>query len=154
MTIRERDLGWSRIVREMGAAGRARVYVGIQGAKGSAIHDAESKLTNAELGAVLEHGTTDGHIPARPFLRGTVDARESRYRKLLRGAADAVASGRMPLAQALGLVGEVVVGDVKQAIADGVPPPNAESTVIAKGSGKPLIDQGQLRNSITYDVRG
>jgi hypothetical protein len=44
------------------------------------------------------------------------------------------------------------VGVIKQRIANGIAPPNSPYTIARKGSSKPLIDTGQLRNSITYQV--
>jgi hypothetical protein len=49
-----------------------------------------------------------------------------------------------------------VAGWMKARIAEGIPPPLAEATIARKGGGKttPLINTGQLRNSIGYKVEG
>jgi phage gpG-like protein len=155
MAIRETDRGWDRIVREVKAARSTSIAVGIQGDAASQRHD-ESDLTTAEIGAIHEHGHAGGDgpaIPARSFLRSTVDANEAKYQKLMRGVGDAVIAGKIDVDTGLDLVGEVIVGDVKQAIADGIPPPNAESTIRRKGSATPLLNKGQLRNAITSEKR-
>lgn len=50
-------------------------------------------------------------------------------------------------------VGLWAQGSIQQRISDGIPPPNAESTIRRKGSSTPLIDTGQLRTSIKYRVK-
>jgi hypothetical protein len=51
------------------------------------------------------------------------------------------------------LIGMRVVGDIQDRISDGIPPPNSPITIARKGSSKPLIDSGQLRQSISFEVR-
>lgn len=55
---------------------------------------------------------------------------------------------------ALDRFGLWAVGEIQQRIADGIPPPNAQSTVDRKGSSTPLIETGQLRASIKHKVSG
>jgi phage gpG-like protein len=64
------------------------------------------------------------------------------------------AEAQKDLENQLGLVGQQVVSDVKGRIleGEGIPPPNAPSTVRRKGSSRPLVDTGQLLNSLTYQV--
>jgi hypothetical protein len=45
----------------------------------------------------------------------------------------------------------VAQNDVRKAIRDLDSPPNAESTIKAKGSSNPLIDTGQMINSIRWE---
>ncbi len=49
---------------------------------------------------------------------------------------------------------EFVKSLVVKAIDDGMPPPNAPSTVDQKGSNHPLVDTGEMRNSIEYRIDG
>lgn len=152
----ERDRGWKRIKSDLKAASAPRhVAIGIQGSEATASHkgatESGQRKTVAEVGAVHEFG--GGRIPQRSFLRATVDKHAARYRKLLKGVGLAVIDGKTDIPTGLGLVGEQAVGDVKQRIADGIPPPNAASTIRRKKSSKPLIHHGQLRNSITKQVR-
>jgi hypothetical protein len=50
-------------------------------------------------------------------------------------------------------IGLWVVNKVKAKFGSDDLVPNSEATIKAKGSDKPLIDTGQLRNSITYVIR-
>ncbi|NIR31645.1 MAG: hypothetical protein GWN84_20505 [Gammaproteobacteria bacterium] len=148
LKVVDRDRGWGRVKREL-RKGRVEVAVGIQGPAAVAPRS-EGKLTNAEIGAINEFGLGP---PERSFLRATLDAERRKYIQLLKGVGDAAVAGKTSLEQGARLVGEIAVGDVKQTIADGVPPPNAPSTIERKGSSTPLIDTGQLRGSITSKVR-
>lgn len=126
------------------------ITVGVQGKDARAkSSDDEDAPTVADVAAFNELGLG---VPERPFLRSTIDAGKTKYLQLLSGIGDASVSGKISLVRGAKIVGEVVVGDVKQAMADGIPPPNAESTIKQKGSSTPLIDKGQLRGSITSKV--
>jgi hypothetical protein len=131
-------------------AGSGGVYVGVPASAGQ-YEDGESL---AVIGAVQEFGSADGRIPERSFLRVPLRANVETYRAILaRGLAD-VAEGNASLYQVLSQVGARAAGDSQQAIAQGIQPANAQSTIERKGSSKPLVDTGRLRQSITYVVEG
>jgi phage gpG-like protein len=131
--------------RNMERLDGASVKVGIQGAK--AVERREGGITMAELGAVHEFG--NDRIPQRPFLRPIVNEKKhakaitKTYKKIktLEGST---------IDQALGAAGEKAVNIAQRRIAQGIDPANAPSTIARKGSSKPLIDTGRLRQSITW----
>lgn len=49
--------------------------------------------------------------------------------------------------------GEVAKSAIQKAIIDLDTPPNAPSTIDAKGSSNPLIDTGHMKDSVTFDIR-
>lgn len=49
--------------------------------------------------------------------------------------------------------GQVAQAEIQQAIIELDDPPNAPSTIAAKGSGNPLIDTGHMKDSVTYVIR-
>ncbi len=128
-------------------ASRPYVKVGVVGSAAAAGHGG---LTNAELAVVHEFGTED--IPARPFLRSTASAQRAAWEALMRKVLEKVATRKLPLEKGLALIGERAAADVRRTVTSGVPPPNAPSTIAAKGSSKPLVDTGQLLRSIAYEV--
>lgn len=148
--VKETDRGYKRLVREIQKP-MVTATVGLQGREGRA-KSGDGDATLAEVGTSNEFGTQAG-VPERSFLRSTVDAGTPKYLKLMRGVARAAVDGKTTIRKGIGLVGEIVVGDVKQAIANGIPPPNAESTIVAKGSSTPLVNFGQLRGGITKRVK-
>lgn len=112
------------------------VYVGIRGTKGS----------DLVLRAMVNEFGTE-RIPERSFLRSTMDRRRDLYLELLEEAADRALDGR-PTKRELEQIGAIAVGDVRDTIARGVPPPNAPSTIARKGSSHPLIDTGRMWQSL------
>lgn len=147
--VKRIDRGWKKIRKNLKSQ-RMIITVGVQGKEASAKSgDGEDAPTVADVAAFNELGLG---VPERSFLRSTIDGGRRKYLQLLNGVGDASVAGKIPVVRGAKIVGEVVVGDVKQAIADGIPPPNAESTIVQKGSSTPLIDTGQLRGSITSKV--
>lgn len=126
-----------------------RVKVGLP--KGSGTHG-PSGMPVVQLGAIHEFGSEDGRIPERSFLRGTMRAKQRDHNAIIRRLARSVTLGRQAPTQALAQLGAVAAANVQEAISDGVPPPNAPSTIRRKGSSKPLIDTGALRQSITWQL--
>lgn len=129
------------------------VVVGVLGADASQQHgEVHGKpVTVAQVAQWNHYGTST--IPARPAITIALLRNEAVLKRLRARLAKGLLMEKLTMDQALALLGEAAVGMVKQEIADGVPPPNAPSTIARKGSSKPLIDTGQLRNSITYAVR-
>lgn len=135
------------------------VVVGVpQGAKE---RDGDGDATMAEVAFYNEFGTKnkdgDQHIPERSFLRSAMDENADKYAKYFVKLMRAVIDEKMDTDKALGILGQMGKADVDQKIRSNIPPPNAESTIKKKGrkikSTKTLIDTGQLRQSITYEVR-
>lgn len=93
--------------------------------------------------------------PARPFIRGWYDSNKGRTElaKLQRALMQRRIKGVEDLDSSLKKLGVYAVGAIKKFIADGVPPPNNQVTKDRKGSSKPLIATGQMRNSITYRIK-
>lgn len=144
----------AKMLRELGAT-QKHIAVGVLGAKAQAPHKNEhgekSEATVAQVAQWNSYGTST--IPARPFLAIAVARHARELLKMQRRLATALVMQKIGLDRALGLLGAYAVGIVKQTIVEGVPPPNAESTIKMKGSSTPLINTGQLRNSITFELR-
>ena len=117
----------------------ARVKVGVLSdtAKGG-LHGVDPKtgkaspLTLAEIFAVLHFGTQDGHIPPRPVLTDTLDAKREELKELGAKLMAGVIFGEIDLDRALNLMGAFMSAEVKKAITEGVLPPNAPSTAFGK----------------------
>jgi hypothetical protein len=147
--VKEIDKGWTKIRAELlKLREKSVVLVGIQGELASQPH---GDASNVEIGSWQEFGTSRG-VPERSFLRATIDTNRQRYAAMIQKSAERIVTGKSTVEKELALWGERVVGDVKQRIAKGIPPPLKDATIKRKGSSKPLIDSGQLRNSITYTV--
>lgn len=103
----------------------------------------------AKNAIVQEYGTLDegGFIPPRPFLTNAMK-NERKWENILNAELD---KGRN-LSQALARVGEEMRRDINKSIDSNIPPPNAQSTIDKKGSSHPLIDDGVMKRSTSYEV--
>ncbi|CAQ85199.1 MULTISPECIES: phage virion morphogenesis protein [Photorhabdus] len=132
------------------ALGKKKVVVGVPASKNS--RNEESSVSNTVVAAAQEFGVP-GHIPERSFLRSTLrENKESAVKFLASKLKEAIVSGD-GLNTPFELLGEKMAGEVKRKIQSGISPPLAPETITRKGSSKPLIDTGQLLQSITYEVR-
>jgi hypothetical protein len=102
-------------------------------------------------------------IPERSFIRATVDVNAKKIAALCKRMAAAVIEGKihgpggvtaeMTLPKALEIIGVYVQGLIRRRMSSGIPPPLKAATARRKGSSVPLIDTGQLRASIDFEVR-
>lgn len=101
------------------------------------------------------------HIPARPFMRDTVNDKQDNWKSFLESNVDYNNIERDECVTVMGVLGEVMVADIKQTIQKGGNPPfapNAEATRKAKErrgkseANHPLIDTGQMLESIISEV--
>lgn len=128
--------------------GPTKVLVGVP--KGAGTY--EDGLTLATVAAVNNFGSADGLIPPRPVLQPAVEKGAQQYQRLAEVMIPKVLSGQMEMRMLLEQMGILAEGHVKQEITDLRTPPNAASTIAAKGSDNPLIDTGAFRQSIRYVV--
>jgi hypothetical protein len=126
------------------------VFVGFL--RSSGVHKNGEGMTVAQIGAIHEFGSQDGRIPERSFMRSSVDASGSELERIIEKLVGKITDGKMQTTQALGVVGEFVKGKMISRINSGIPPANAPATIARKGSSQPLIDTGQMKNSIEWQV--
>lgn len=105
----------------------------------------------AEVAAINEFGSRDGHTPARAFLRNALDGRDN-FRPEIREAIRSMGHGALP-SEALAYVGEEAVRAVRESIVQFSTPKNADATVAKKGFNDPLIENRMLEGAVSYHVR-
>lgn len=127
-----------------------KIALGIFGQKATATHK-DGTETIVEIMTKHEFGL-DG-MPERSFLRAYVEKNKKQISKLLARAADRSISLGTPLEKELHAIGVYLEGEIKAFISAGIAPPNSQKTIDAKGSDTPLIDTGQGRASISYELR-
>ena len=151
-TIVDRDRGWKSLMRKITdlVSQRRELVVGVTSDR---YVDGNSV---AEIAMIHEFGTAT--VPQRSFIRSTLDKHGLTYSKQLAEGVQAAivdaVNGKLDTDQkALNRLGMRIKGDIQKRIAQGISPPNAPATIARKGSSTPLIDSGQLRASITYELR-
>lgn len=152
--VRDVDRGYKKLqdaARKLAARG-AYVKAGVLG--GDKDRREGEPIGNVELAAIHEFGAPAANIPERSFIRSTFDKHREQYVNHLKKLLVHVYEGRMDLEKVLGIMGLKMTADIKSAVksGSGIPPPLKESTVRSKGSSRPLVDTGQMINSVTHEV--
>lgn len=151
MPVKDRDRGWNKIMDNMAELRSATVVVGLLG-ESTYKKGESSEVSVVDYGTFNEFGTRNIH--SRSFLGSTFDETNA-FKDETRALARKVYSGDMSPDKALNHLGMVAQAAVQVKITEGGTPyrPNADSTVARKGSSSPLIDDGDMRRAITYEVR-
>lgn len=114
------------------------------------IHEGENRsddtISNAQLGAMLNYGTEK--IPARPWLVPGFKSGFQEYSEVIKDGLQDQLDPKIILDQ----VGLMAVGYVQEFVSDLKSPGNAESTISKKGFDNPLVETGNLRQSISYQL--
>lgn len=105
----------------------------------------------AMIAGAHEYGTK--HIPERPFLKVAIVESQGDFKALNARNLKAFVNGKMSAKTALEQLGLMASARVKQKIVVGPFTPLSPETIRRKGSSKPLIDTGQMRQSVTYEIK-
>jgi hypothetical protein len=141
--------GVAGLLERIAALGDPKVYIGIP----TSTNARQGASNNATIAAAHEMGAPSRGIPARPFLIPTMQNNAEKYTNLLAQGFRNALQDKEKAAEVYEKIGLVASSDVKDYIVSGQFVPLKESTIDRKGSSKPLIDTGEMRNSISYEVR-
>jgi len=144
VTTTKDDRVFQELQRKIRDVGKARVSVGVFG--GGDI---------AEVAAIHEYGAPAAGIPERSFLRRAFaeqSGAEALQKFLVRTAKTLIAE-KLEVPTALERLGQFAVAQVKNRIKAVIPPTLKPETIKRKGSSTPLVDTGQLLNSVTHEVK-
>jgi hypothetical protein len=151
---REIDKGWDKIQRELKKLDKAFTKVGIQSDAGKSD---DGKTDLVLIAATNEFGTDKAgknknvRIPERSFVRAAMDNNKKKINSFIAELIGKVEDGKITAIRAVGLLGEMGEGLIKRRMTTLRTPPNAQSTIDAKGSSNPLIDKGNLRNAVRHE---
>lgn len=160
MPLIVKDMGWGRVVEELQSMDNTYVKVGFpeegklkSGRKKGSGHKPYEDISElAKIAAKNEYGS--GNIPERSFMRTSMkemlpDLTELKKRLYIR-----IVKGVLTTRKALDIIGLYAVKRTKRKIVQLRNPPNAPYTIRKKKSSNPLIDTGQLLNSVQHEVKG
>ena len=128
------------------------VRIGYQREQGPGVDTDDDGRPRADLVDIAlwnELGTEN--IPSRPFMRDSVDKYKQDIGKMITAQKDALLKGATAKG-VLDVLGLFQQGLIQTEIKEGDFVANAPTTIRKKGSDKPLIDTGTLKNSIHYIV--
>lgn len=148
-TVTDKDHGYQKMMRGLDKSTRdIEVTVGVHQEEGGAATPSGKSVV--EVAEINEFGEGP---PARPAITGWADDNESHVLGELRQAKEEALLKGKSVARRADQLAQGYAGQIQQKISDGVPPPNAQSTIDKKGSSTPLINTGQFRSSIRGKVR-
>jgi hypothetical protein len=171
--IQDKDLGMSEIMYNIAALSKMAVKAGI--VEGSGEKDGVSIAQYAawnEYGVKSKRGKKLWRIPPRPFIRGWADNKSENIKATLNRIVKKATEGKWTADEAIMRIGEFAQDGIKSYIRTGDFEPNSDITINGlrnkdgsyvlgkdgnplikgKGSDKPLIDTGTMRNSVRYEV--
>lgn len=134
---------FQKMLKEMA---EMEVRVGFQ--RGKATEDNGTDV--CDIAAWNELGTVN--MPSRPFLRKSVDENESKIKNFLQSKKKDLVRG-VSAEKVLKEIGIFQKDLIQEKITEGDFAPNAESTIKKKGSSKPLIDTGRMRQSVNFVIQ-
>jgi hypothetical protein len=146
---------WDRIAKEIEKTRFSFVEVGYpNGEEKKKDHDGkeEEGITVVEVATEMEFGNPDKRIPPRPTLIPTFDEQKEKIFTELKGQYNEVLIGKQTTEKALNKIGVFLQKKVIDKINNLFSPPLAKATIAKKGSSKPLIDTGQMRQSVKSKV--
>lgn len=125
------------------------VRIGYQRGTLSGNPDNSSRADLVDIAMWNEFGTVN--IPSRPFMRDSVDKHEAAINHMLTAQKDALLHGATAR-EILNTAGLFQQDLIQTEIEQGDFVANAPTTIMKKGSDKPLIDTGTLKNSVHHIV--
>lgn len=143
------DRVWKELRAQVSEASKMHVRVGVFQDSGFAD---DGETTIAEIAAIHEYGAPGANIPERSFIRRTFNEQKNSLEQMMLRLARLVLSEKADVPQALNQLGAWGAAAVKNTIRKRIPPPLKQATIDRKGSSTPLVDTGQLLDSITWEV--
>jgi|SRR5581483_8976961 len=151
--IKDTDNGYQAMRRNVFGKGKSRVLVGITEEVGREQH-AEGRAATVLQIAIWNEFGNGLHSPERSYLRSWFDSNKTAAEDKLSAMMPALLAGEITKEQLLDRLGLWIVGEIQKTMTgDGIPPPNAPSTIAKKGSATATVEDGTLRSKITHVVR-
>ena len=108
----------------------------------------EDGVDIANIAMWNELGTS--RSPARPFMRKSVDENTDKIKSMCARQLKRLGASAQDILEKIGVFQK---GLIQRKIVDGTFEPNAPSTIRKKGSSRPLIDTGRMRQSVNFIIR-
>lgn len=140
-----------RFMKELRELAELEVRIGYQREQGAGTNtdDDKPRADLVDIAMWNELGTANS--PSRPFMRDSVDKHMAAVNHVMTAQQDALLKGTTAR-KVLETVGLFAKDLMQTEIKQGDFVANAPSTIRKKGSDKPLIDTGTMRDSVNYYI--
>lgn len=147
------DTGLSKLQENLLALKKLKVRIGYQDAGGKEIHP-DSKIKVAHVAAIMEFGWPAKNIPARSFMRSTIERKADNIERVQRAQVQRVILGEATPVEALSEIGRYVTRLIRERLesASSWAEPLDAETVEDKGHGTPLDWTGTLKRNLGWRV--
>lgn len=150
MTLKIVDKGMDSFLKEiMELEKNPSVKIGVMQEEASR----SDELDNVSLMSIHEFGSSDGKIPQRSIIREGTDSNVDNAFALEVKEYDKTIRGKSTINKMVQKTGVFMEGEFKRRFNKKYLTPNAPETIRKKKSDTPLIDTGQLRQSIKSKVK-
>jgi phage gpG-like protein len=154
--IRDNKKKWDKLKRAVSKGSKStgsEVQIGVFSEQGG---DLVIYAATNEFGTDRAGPNRNIIIPERSWLRSTYDEQVKKLFQFIKKNKVKIVLGKVSRKSILNKIGFQLVGAMQKKIAEGVFTPNAPSVKSKKTSqgkeGKPLINEGRLRQSITHRI--
>ncbi len=151
--MKDIDKGFKDIIKKLQALKGKTLKAGILSDAGV---NKKTGALIADYASINEFGgyTEDGvKIPERSFIRSTCNEQSKKWEAMKDKIVDKIIDDPSSNVERLiGLLGEQVVGDIKEKILSNVPPELSDYTKARKGSTRSLVDTNNMLNSIDFEI--
>lgn len=152
VATRQVNPGWAKkIAKNIKGLAKKEVAVGFPRGGEAASLTYDEGASVLDVAVWNQFGTK--HIQARPFMDYGTEAMIADVKGEMEAVAEQANRREISADQALRSIGVFGEKSIQEAITDGMYAPNAPQTVKRKGSSKPLIDTGKMRQSVASVVR-
>jgi hypothetical protein len=141
--VTDNKKGFNRLVKALKDMASLAVDVGYFGDKK---HPESENYTVVGIAGVHEFGAPKANIPERPFMSTTFDERLNENNARIKKGYQEIILGKISVTAFLEGLGELNASWVRGMIDKIQFPPLRAATIARKGSSKPLIDTGTMKN--------
>lgn len=152
--ISEGDSWFIRKIEEQAQKFTGKVEVGFFDSKPHITSGKGGKrtITMKDLAAIHEYGAPGANIPERSFMRASLQLNKGKYGSYLLAQMKQLLLFKTTPTKIKETLGMQAKADIQSYMVNGKFTPLKQATIRRKKSSKPLIDTGQLRQSVTYRI--
>lgn len=136
------DRGYQRIERELKLLDRSYTQAGFTSGTGEDVSEI------SQIAAFNNFGTK--RMPAREFMGSSFDMNKIQLKLLKEKLYGQILQGQITVRRGLAVLGEFMAKNIQERIRNIKSPPLSPKTIRRKGSSNPLVDKGQMIQSVTH----